>query len=58
MENHPCDLLAILFDGMDKIQHIAWPSLDPAYFPEDPSPWDCRLPEQEIPTELITGSES
>ncbi len=43
MKNHPCDLLAVLFDGMDKIQHIAWPSLDPTYFPESPSPWDCRM---------------
>src|SRR5262249_914143 len=31
------DLTAILIDGTDKLQHICWSSLDPDYFPSQPS---------------------
>jgi len=27
----PCDLSAILIDGVDKLQHVCWDQLDPAY---------------------------
>lgn len=37
------DLMAVLFDGTDKIQHQAWPFLDPALLVRDPSPWEQRM---------------
>jgi predicted AlkP superfamily phosphohydrolase/phosphomutase len=30
MRTHPCDLTAVVFDGVDKLQHLMWPFLDPA----------------------------
>jgi predicted AlkP superfamily phosphohydrolase/phosphomutase len=39
MQNDPCDLTAVLFDGTDKLQHVAWPLLDPALVPRRLSPW-------------------
>ena len=30
MQTDPCDLTAIVFDGVDKIQHLCWRMLDPA----------------------------
>jgi predicted AlkP superfamily phosphohydrolase/phosphomutase len=35
--------MAIVFDGTDKIQHQAWPFLDPALLPENPTPWQARM---------------
>ncbi len=29
MSEEPCELVAVLFDGMDKIQHACWPFIDP-----------------------------
>lgn len=43
MRRHPCDLLAVLLDGVDKLQHMGWPFLDPACFPADPSPWERKM---------------
>ena len=37
------DLLAVLFDGVDKIQHQAWLFLDPSLQPEDPSEYHQRM---------------
>lgn len=31
MRKEPTDLTAVLFDGADKLQHLCWPYLDPAY---------------------------
>lgn len=31
VRNDPCDLTAILIDGVDKLQHICWGQLDPQY---------------------------
>lgn len=36
------DLTAILLDGVDKLQHICWPNLDPDYFPRNPTPEQVR----------------
>ncbi|MBN1556522.1 MAG: alkaline phosphatase family protein [Lentisphaerae bacterium] len=36
MEHDPTDLFSIVFDGTDKLQHICWEYLDPAFFPEQP----------------------
>jgi len=39
MTSDPCDLTAVLFDGTDKLQHVAWPLLDPALVPTAPTAW-------------------
>jgi predicted AlkP superfamily phosphohydrolase/phosphomutase len=45
MQQHPCDLTSIVFDGPDKILHMGWRFLDPAYFPANPSAWERRIRE-------------
>ncbi|MCU1259021.1 MAG: Type phosphodiesterase / nucleotide pyrophosphatase, partial [Bryobacterales bacterium] len=30
LKNDPCDLVGIVFDGVDKLQHLLWPYLDPS----------------------------
>lgn len=37
MTHNPCDLVAVVFDGVDKLQHLLWEFLDPAREPENPS---------------------
>lgn len=37
------DLLAVMFDGVDKIQHQAWEFLDPALLPDKPTAWEQRM---------------
>lgn len=37
------DLMAVMFDGADKIQHQAWSFLDPQLVPENPTPWEARM---------------
>ena len=37
MEHDPCELTAIVFDGVDKLQHLLWQYLDPAREPSEPS---------------------
>jgi predicted AlkP superfamily phosphohydrolase/phosphomutase len=39
----PADLTAVMFDGVDKLQHICWPLLDERYTPSSPSPAERRL---------------
>lgn len=41
----PCDLTAVLFDGVDKLQHLAWRFLDTDLFPDDPTPWERTVRE-------------
>ena len=43
MHEDPCELTALLFDGVDKIQHLCWRFLDPVYLSERPSPWEQRI---------------
>ena len=43
-EDRP-ELLAVLFDGVDKIQHQAWYYLDPDLQPDHPSPFHQQLRE-------------
>lgn len=43
MTHDPCDLTAVLFDGTDKLQHVAWPLLDPALVPQTPTPWQHTI---------------
>jgi len=43
MREDPCELTAILFDGVDKIQHLCWRFLDPIYVNEIRFPWEQRV---------------
>jgi predicted AlkP superfamily phosphohydrolase/phosphomutase len=43
--NTQCDLLAVLFDGVDKLQHICWRFIDPKYLAADRAPWERRVHE-------------
>lgn len=44
-EHDPGDLLAVLFDGTDKLQHLCWRFIDPELVPADPDPWEARIVE-------------
>jgi predicted AlkP superfamily phosphohydrolase/phosphomutase len=43
MREDPCDLTAMLFDGVDKLQHLLWRFIDPTYMPAHPSAWEQRI---------------
>src|SRR5262249_34319042 len=43
METEPADLTAVLFDGVDKLQHFCWRFLDGTIFPASPSGWERRI---------------
>lgn len=43
MRNEPSDLTAIVFDGVDKVQHLAYRFLDPAHLPKNPTPWEAEV---------------
>ena len=43
MHEDPADLTAILFDGVDKLQHFCWRFLDRAIFSASPSDWETRI---------------
>lgn len=43
MSAEPSDLTAIVFDGVDKIQHLAYRYLDPAYVPARPTAWESQV---------------
>jgi len=43
MRENSCHLTGIVFDGVDKIQHLCWRFLDPALFPQTPSPWEQKV---------------
>ena len=43
MREEPADLTAVLFDGVDKLQHFCWRFLDRAFFPASPSPWEAKI---------------
>lgn len=45
MATHPADLTAIVFDGVDKLQHLCWRFLDPGLFPAAPSNWEKHIRE-------------
>jgi len=45
MEEEPADLTAVLFDGVDKIQHLCWRFLDPACRGAEPSSWERTIVE-------------
>lgn len=39
------DLMAVLFDGVDKLQHQVWKFVDPALVPTHPNDWEKRVRE-------------
>lgn len=43
MREDPCDLTAVLFDGVDKLQHLLWRFTDPRSMPTHPSAWEQRI---------------
>ncbi len=43
LENDAPELMAVMFDGTDKIQHQAWAFLDPELFPAEPTEFDQRM---------------
>lgn len=45
MRHEPTDLVSIVFDGVDKLQHLCWPVLDPDLFPDNPEPREVELRE-------------
>jgi predicted AlkP superfamily phosphohydrolase/phosphomutase len=42
----PSDFTALLFDGVDKIQHLCWRFVDPAWSASLTSAWDLRIREK------------
>ncbi len=46
MEEEPADLTAILFDGVDKLQHLCWRFIDPACRPPHPTAWEQAMIER------------
>jgi predicted AlkP superfamily phosphohydrolase/phosphomutase len=45
LQNDKPDLMAVMFDGTDKIQHQAWPWLDEALLPKNPQGHDKEMRE-------------
>lgn len=43
MTHEPSDLSAIVFDGVDKLQHLAYRYLDPAVAPREPTDWEREI---------------
>ena len=43
MRDTPTEVVAILFDGVDKLQHLCWRFLDPAYAPNQTADWMVRV---------------
>jgi predicted AlkP superfamily phosphohydrolase/phosphomutase len=43
MHEDSADLTAVLFDGVDKLQHLCWRFLDPACRRENPSQWERTI---------------
>jgi predicted AlkP superfamily phosphohydrolase/phosphomutase len=46
MESEPADLMAVMFDGVDKLQHLCWRFIDPASRPEQPNEWEQDMIER------------
>jgi len=46
LRHDPCDLVGIVLDGVDKLQHLLWQYLDPALEPEAPDETFVRIRER------------
>ncbi|HTY96176.1 MAG TPA: alkaline phosphatase family protein [Solirubrobacteraceae bacterium] len=40
MGTEQADLVGVMFDGVDKLQHLCWRFIDPAFRPSQPSAWE------------------
>jgi predicted AlkP superfamily phosphohydrolase/phosphomutase len=43
LADEPAELVGIVFDGVDKLQHLCWRFLDPARRSADPQPWEEEM---------------
>ena len=43
MSTEQADLVAVLFDGVDKLQHLCWRFIDPACRPDRPDAWEREM---------------
>lgn len=46
MTHEPSDLTMVVFDGVDKVQHLAYRFLDEAVAPRHPDAWEARVMER------------
>jgi predicted AlkP superfamily phosphohydrolase/phosphomutase len=46
IEEEPADLIGVMFDGVDKLQHLCWRFIDPALRPLRPSRWEREMVER------------
>jgi predicted AlkP superfamily phosphohydrolase/phosphomutase len=46
MRTDPTDMTAIVFDAVDKLQHLCWRFIDSKSFPTDPSAWERSVRER------------
>ena len=46
MRTDPTDMTAVVFDAVDKLQHLCWRFIDSRSFPADPSPWEQSVRER------------
>jgi predicted AlkP superfamily phosphohydrolase/phosphomutase len=42
-EDAEIELGAVMFDGTDKLQHLCWRFIDPAFRPQQPTPWEAEI---------------
>src|SRR5262249_7326130 len=43
MTEDACELTGVLFDGVDKLQHLCWRFLDPEYAERLSTPWELKI---------------
>jgi predicted AlkP superfamily phosphohydrolase/phosphomutase len=43
MREEPSDFVGILFDGIDRLQHLCWRFIDPACRPAEPTAWEREI---------------
>jgi predicted AlkP superfamily phosphohydrolase/phosphomutase len=46
MTTDPTELFAVMFDGVDKLQHLCWRFIDPASRPAEPTAWELGMIER------------
>ncbi len=46
IETEQADLIGVLFDGVDKLQHLCWRFIDPACRPSEPNAWEQDMIER------------
>ncbi len=46
IREEPAELIGVMFDGVDKLQHLCWRFIDPACRPAEPTPWEQGMIER------------